>query len=180
MNIRIVFYSLFRSPVQKTVMCPSFFFKTLKIEIFLNWSPDQKVLIVGNGNKTWIEYKCMTFCYSVALICKIWKENQWPFWSSWSGLSIAAKQRLIALFVWILYKKKWKCWFSENVKKLCGGTMLQNGLILFSKACPYRSKLFLNSKKVIPNTGLTKIVIIWSNLKETHSFIQLGLLFFPR
>ena len=43
MNIRIVFYSLFRSPVQKTVMCPSFFFKTLKFEIFSNQNPDHLV-----------------------------------------------------------------------------------------------------------------------------------------
>ena len=117
---------------------------------------NQWKLISGNGHKIWIEYKCMIFCYSAALICKILKENQWPFWSCWSGLSIAAKQRLIALFVWILDKKKWKCWFSENVKKLFGGTLLQNGLILFSKACLNWSKLFLNSKKVIQILGLQK------------------------
>ena len=40
MNIRIVFYTLPRSSMQKTVMCP-FFFKTLKIEIFFNQNPDR-------------------------------------------------------------------------------------------------------------------------------------------
>ena len=139
-----------------------------------------KVLISGNGHKTWIEYKWMTFCYSVTLICKIWKENQWPFWSCWSGLSFAAKQRFIALSVWILHQKEWEHWFSEIEKKLCRGTSLQNGIILFIKTCPYRCKRFLNSEKVILNTGLIKMVIFLSDLKSNHSFIQLGLLFFPR
>ena len=138
------------------------------------------MLILGNGLKTWIEYKCMTFCYSVALICKIWKENWWPFWSSWSGLSIAAEQRLLAFFVWVLHQKEWECWFSEIVNKLCGGIVLQNGIIHFTKACPHRYNQFLNSKKVILSSRLIKMVIILSNSKSNHSFIQLGLLFFPR
>ena len=138
------------------------------------------MLISGNGHKTWIEYECMTFCYSVALICKIWKENWWPFWSSWSGLSIAAKQRLLAFIVWVLHQKVWEWWFSEIVNKLCGRIVLQNGIILFTKACPYRYKPFLNSKKVILNSRIIEMIIILSNLKSKYSFIQLGLLFFAR
>ena len=138
------------------------------------------MLILGNGHRTWIEYKCMTFCYSVALIFKIWKKNQWPFWSCWSGLSFAAKQRFIALSVWILLQKEWECWFSEIVNKLCGGIVLRNGIILLTKTCPYQHKQFLNSKKVILDSRLIKMVIILSNSKSNHSFIQLGLLFFPR
>ena len=68
----------------------------------------------------------------------------------------------------------------RNCKKLCGGIILQNGNILFTKTFPYRCKRFLNSKKVILSTGLIKMVIILSDLKSNHSFIQLGLLFFPR
>ena len=68
----------------------------------------------------------------------------------------------------------------RNCKKLCGGIVLQNGIILLTKACPYRYKQFLNSKKVILNSRLIKMVIILSNLKSNHSFIVLGLLFFPR
>ena len=132
------------------------------------------MLISGNGHKTWIEYKCMTFCYSVTLICKIWEENQRPFWSCWSGLSFSAKQRFITLSVWILHQKEYK-----NCKNLCSGIILQNGNILFTKTFPYRCKRFLNSKKVILSTGLIKIVIILSDLKSNHFFIQLGL-FFPR
>ena len=68
----------------------------------------------------------------------------------------------------------------RNCKELCGGIVPQSGIILFTKACPYRYKQFLNSKKVILNSGLIKMVIILSNSKSNHSFIQLGLLFFPR
>ena len=68
----------------------------------------------------------------------------------------------------------------RNCKKLCGGIILQNGIILFTKTYPYRCKRFLKSKKVILNTGLMKMVITLSDLKSNHSFIQLGLLFFPR
>ena len=67
MNIRIVFYSLFRSPVQKTVMCPSFFFQTLKIEIFSNRNPDQFGLfwvtsqyalpILGENDISWASHR---------------------------------------------------------------------------------------------------------------------------
>ena len=73
----------------------------------------------------------------------------------------------------MLILRNWK-------KKLCRGTSLQNDIKLFIKTCPYRCKQFLNSKKVILDTRLTKMVIILSDLKSNHSFIQLGLLFFPR
>ena len=68
----------------------------------------------------------------------------------------------------------------RNCKKMYGGIVLQNGIILFTKAYPYRCKRFLNFKKVILNSRLIKMVIILSNLKSNHSFIVLGLLFFPR
>ena len=68
----------------------------------------------------------------------------------------------------------------RNCKKLCGGIVLQNGIILLTKACPYRYKQFLNSKKVILNSRLIKMVIISSNLISNYSFIQLVLLFFLR
>ena len=77
-----------------------------------------KMLILGDWQETWIAYKQMMFCYSVSLIYIIQKENRWPFWSCWSGLSIAAKQRLKVLFVWILLQKEKECWFSE-IKKDC-------------------------------------------------------------
>ena len=61
MNIIIVFYSLLKSPVQKTVMCPSFFFKTLKIEIFSNQHPDR--------------YKRQIYkvCYHIVYKCQIYQ-----------------------------------------------------------------------------------------------------------
>ena len=68
----------------------------------------------------------------------------------------------------------------RNCKNLCGGIILQNGIILFTKTCPYRCKRFLNFKKVILNTRLIRMIIILSDLKSNHFFIQLGLLFFPR
>ena len=68
----------------------------------------------------------------------------------------------------------------RNCKKLCGGIVPQSGIILFTKTYPCRCKLFLNSKKVILNTGLMKMIIILSDLISNHSLIQLGLLFFPR
>ena len=68
----------------------------------------------------------------------------------------------------------------RNCKKLCGGIVLKNSIILLTKACPYRYKHFLNFKKVILNSRLMKMVIILSNSKSNHSFTQLGLLFFPR
>ena len=68
----------------------------------------------------------------------------------------------------------------RNCKNMCGGIILQNGIILFTKTCPYRCKRFLDSKKVILNTKLIKMVKVLSDLKLKHSFIQLGLLFLPR
>ena len=47
MDIRILFYSLFRYPVQKSGRCPFFFLKTLKIEIFSNGNPDRVGVGVG-------------------------------------------------------------------------------------------------------------------------------------
>ena len=64
----------------------------------------------------------------------------------------------------------------RNFKKICGGIILQNGIILFSKTCPFKCKPFLSSKKVILNTGLMKMVIISSDLKSIH----LGLLFLTK
>ena len=76
--------------------------------------------------------------------------------------------------------KRVRTFILRNCKKMCGGIILQNGIILFTKTYPYRCKRFLKSKKVILNTGLMKMVIILSDLKSNHSFIQLGLLFFPK
>ena len=76
--------------------------------------------------------------------------------------------------------KRVRTFILRNCKKMCGGIILQNGIILFTKTCRYRCMRFLNSKKVILNTGLIKMVIISSDLKSNHSFIQLGLLFCPR
>ena len=53
----------------------------------------------------------------------------------------------------------------RNWNKSRGSILLQNGLILFSKSCPYKYKRFVNSKKVITNTRLTEIVKFSSNLK---------------
>ena len=47
----------------------------------------------------------------------------------------------------------------RNYKKMCGGIILQNDIILFTKTCLYKCKWFLNSKKVILNTGLVKMAI---------------------
>ena len=44
MNIRIIFYSLFRSPVQKSVRCPSFFF----FKLFATGNPDRKFWLKKN------------------------------------------------------------------------------------------------------------------------------------
>ena len=47
----------------------------------------------------------------------------------------------------------------RNCKKLCRGTSFQSSPILFIKTSFFRCKRFLNSKKVILNTGLMKMVI---------------------
>ena len=65
----------------------------------------------------------------------------------------------------------------RNCKKMYGWIVLQNSIMLFTKAYPYRCKRFLNFKKVILNSRLIKMVIILSNLKSNHSFILLGLIF---
>ena len=49
MNIRIIFYSLFRSPVQKSVRCPFFFFFLFKL--FATGIPDRNTrLTMGYSN----------------------------------------------------------------------------------------------------------------------------------
>ena len=108
-----------------------------------------KVLIWGNGHKIWIWYNCMTFCYSVTLICKIWKENQWPFWSCWSGLPIAAKQRLIAQFVWILHQKQSKRWFSKIVKNCVEVLHFKIALYSLSRHALTDASGFWNLKRFI-------------------------------
>ena len=61
--------------------------------------------------------------------------------------------------------KRVRTFILRNCKKMCGGITLQNGIILFTKACPYRCKRFLNSQKVILSTRLKKIVVTWSDMK---------------
>ena len=43
--------------------------------------------------------------------------------------------------------KRVKMLILRNCKKMCGGIILQNDIILFTKTCPYKCKWFLNSKK---------------------------------
>ena len=52
----------------------------------------------------------------------------------------------------------------RDCKKLCGGIVLKNSIILLTKACPNRYKQFLNSKKGILNSRLIKMIIISLNL----------------